>query len=160
MSPDQPDIWTTGPGPEMGSWSPDTSEWPVELLFRLTLEGAAEPEHVFSTPWGVRRETRAVSGRFEGPRLKGTVMPGLANDWGFATDDGVAGVDANIVLMTDDDQPVFMTCYGRMGADRRFRISPMFEASDGPLVWLTKVQAIGVGGAEGNDLVVDVFALK
>lgn len=160
MSLEKSGFWASGPGPLIGSWSSDTREWPVELLFKLTLIGAAEPEHVFTTPWGVRRETRAVQGHFAGPLLNGTVMPGLANDWGCATNDGIAGIDANIVLMTDDQQPIFMTCYGRKGTDGRVHISPMFEASDGPLAWLTQVQAIGVGGAEGDDLVMNIFALK
>jgi hypothetical protein len=40
------------------------------------------------------------------------------------------------------------------------RIAPLFEVSDGPHVWLTQVQAVGLGNTQGEDLHVDVYALK
>lgn len=148
----------SGPHPE---WpSSDLTEWPAEFLFRLTLTGGGQPEYSFITPWGGRRETRARGGSFVGPRLSGSVVEGLANDWGFASDDGIAGIDANILLRSDDGVPIFMSCYGRTGADGRVRISPLFEAPDGPCAWLTEIQAVGVGDAQGDDLVLDIFALR
>ena len=137
----------------------EITELPAEFLFRLVLTGSAQPEYSFDTPWGQRRETRARGGTFAGPRLSGIVVEGLANDWGFATDDGIAGIDANMLLRTDDGIPVFMTFYGRMGTDGAVRISPLFEAPDGALAWLTEIQAVGTGRAAGNDLVIDVYAV-
>lgn len=138
---------------------PPTSH-PVEFLFTLRLTGAAEAEHVFSTPWGQRRETRASGGSFAGPRVSGEVLKGLANDWGMLGDDGTIGLDTNLVLRSEGGEPLFMTFRGRAGADGRWRIAPQFEAGYGPLEWLTEVQGIGVGGPDGEDLVFDIFAIK
>src|ERR1700712_1413888 len=125
-------------------------ELPVEFLFTLRLNGSAKPEHQFKTAWGERRETRARGGSFEGPRLSGEVLDGLANDWGSVSENGIGGFDANIVLRTRGGEPIFMPFYGRQDLDGRVRISPMFEASDGPYAWLTEIQAIGIGAAQGD----------
>jgi hypothetical protein len=135
-------------------------ELPVDFLFTLRLNGSARPEHLFDTPWGQRRETRARGGSFSGPRLAGEVLDGLANDWGAVSADGIGAFDANIVLRTDDGEAIFMPFYGREDRDGRVRISPLFEASDGKYAWLTEIQAVGVGGAEGDDLVLDIYAVK
>jgi hypothetical protein len=135
------------------------TELPAEFLFTLTLTGGAEPEYSFATPWGRRRETRARGGSFVGPRLSGSVVEGLANDWGMVADNGIAGIDANILLRTLEGQPVFVTCYGRAGTDGKVRISPIFEAPDGPLAWLTEIQAVGTGSRNGDDLVLDIYAV-
>jgi len=135
-------------------------ELPVEFLFGLTLPGFAKSQHEFSTAWGRRRLTRGSGGFFKGPRVEGEVIGGLANDWGAATDEGLIGIDAQMVLRTTDGTPIFMTYLGRIGADGRMRIAPLFEVSDGPHVWLTQVQAVGLGNTQGEDLHVDVYALK
>ncbi|MFC4595734.1 DUF3237 domain-containing protein [Sphingobium tyrosinilyticum] len=133
---------------------------PVEFLFTLRLNGSRKPEYQFDTPWGTRRETRARGGTFEGPRLSGEVLDGLANDWGSVSESGIGAFDANITLRTSDGEPIFMPFYGRQDADGRVRISPMFEASHGPNAWLTEIQAIGIGGPEGDDLVIDIYAVQ
>jgi hypothetical protein len=133
---------------------------PVEFVFNLRLTGAAQPEYVFDTPWGGRRETRARGGSFAGPRLSGSVVQGLANDWGAVTQDGIVGFDANLVLKTEDGEPLFMTFRGRANASGQYRIAPQMEASHGPLAWLTEIQYIGVGGTDGDDLVFDIYAIK
>jgi hypothetical protein len=133
---------------------------PVEFLFTLELTGAAEPEHTFTTSWGGRRATRAQGGSFAGPRLQGEVVKGLANDWGACGADGALGVDAHVVLRTSDGAPILMSFLGRVDDERHVRISPVFETSTGPYDWLTEIQAVGVGGPRGDDLVIDVYALK
>jgi hypothetical protein len=136
------------------------TEVPAEFLFTLTLTGAAQPDYAFDTAWGRRRETRVKGGRFEGRQLSGVVLEGLANDWGTVSSEGTIGIDSNIVLRTDDGEPLFMTCRGRGNGGGKFRIAPMFEASDGPLAWLTEIQAVGVGEARGDDLVFKIYAVK
>ena len=131
----------------------------VDFLFALTLKGACAPQHPFATPWGDRRLTRAAGGSFVGPRIWGQVIQGLANDWG-AAGDGYVGIDAQVVLRTHDGTPILASFYGRVDADGRARISPVFEVDAGPYGWLNEIQALGVGGPRGEDLQFDVYAMK
>jgi hypothetical protein len=136
-------------------------EFLVEFLFSLTLKGAASAEHDFETPWGRRRAGRSLGGAFEGPRLKGEVVEGLANDWGaVSADRRFTGLDAQIVLRTDDGVAILSNFHGRRDEGGTIRISPLFEVDDGPYGWLNQIQAIGLGGPVGNDLRFDVYALK
>ena len=48
----------------------------TEFLFGLTLE--VEVSNLGDTPYGGRRVGRFGPGSFEGPKLKGTVLPGGA----------------------------------------------------------------------------------
>ena len=137
----------------------ETVELPVEFLFTLRLAGAGAPDHAFDTPWGERRETRVMGGSFAGPRLSGEVVEGLANDWGAIAEDGTVGIDANLVLRTEEGEAIFIAMRGRQGADGHAHVAPIFESSDGPNAWLTEVMCIGSGKPEGGDLVLDIYAI-
>jgi hypothetical protein len=50
---------------------------------------------------GGRRIVPITGGNFEGPRLRGTVLPGGA-DWQILRGDGVAELEARYTLQTDD----------------------------------------------------------
>jgi hypothetical protein len=52
------------------------SEIKTEFLFRIALE--VEVLNLGDTPYGSRRVGRFGTGSFEGPKLKGTVLPGPA----------------------------------------------------------------------------------
>jgi hypothetical protein len=136
------------------------TDLPVEFLFTLRLNGCAQANYQFVTPWGERRETRARGGSFEGPRLSGEVIEGLANDWGAVSDSGIGMLDANITLRTTDGEAIFMSFYGRSDQEGRVRVSPMFEASHGSYAWLTEIQAIGIGGADKDDLVLEIYSVQ
>lgn len=132
---------------------------PGDYLFTLRFSGAAAPEHVFDTPWGARRAARLDSGSFAGPRLSGTIASGLANDWGSVSASGTTGFDAEVVLRTDGGEAILMAFHGRQGDDGKARIAPLFEASDGPNAWLSERMTVGVGGRDGDDLVLDIYAI-
>jgi hypothetical protein len=48
-------------------------------------------------PLGERRIVAILGGKFEGPLMRGTVLPG-GNDWQIVRDDGVLDVDARYAL--------------------------------------------------------------
>src|ERR1700744_6098998 len=68
------------------------------LTMKLAVNGM---QAVGDTPSGNRRIGLVAGGTFEGPKLKGTVLPGGA-DWIIVRPDGVTTLDVRIVLQTDD----------------------------------------------------------
>ncbi|MGD0108185.1 MAG: DUF3237 domain-containing protein, partial [Rhodopila sp.] len=68
------------------------------LTLRLAVSGM---QPIGDTPAGNRRIGLVAGGTFEGPKLKGTVLPG-GSDWIIGRPDGVTALDVRIVLQTDD----------------------------------------------------------
>jgi uncharacterized protein DUF3237 len=104
-------------------------------------------------------------GVFEGPRLKGRVLPG-GSDWIAVRCGGVLIQDVRIVLQTEGGQNILMSyrsmrygpedviekVNGGEDPDPRkyyFRTQPIFEAPNGEHDWLNKLMALGVGRENG-----------
>jgi hypothetical protein len=120
----------------------------LEPLFEITAE-IAPPILIADTPDGTRVVVHVTGGKFEGPRLKGTVLAS-GGDWFLVRPDGVGVIDVRLVLKTDDDENIYMTYTGRgkMGATGLTGIStaPVFAASiKGKYAWLNGVQAFAEG---------------
>ncbi len=58
------------------------------------------------TPAGRRRIVTVKGGRFEGPRLRGTVLPG-GGDWLVERSDSVRALDVRITLRTGDGHLIY-----------------------------------------------------
>src|SRR5437879_2425822 len=115
-------------------------------------------------PLGRRILFGAAGGTFEGPRLRGEVMPG-GGDWALFRADGAMTLDVRLTLRTNDDALVHMTYGGRwitppeLRADmadpaRRlqvdpsryyFRTNPLFETCAPQYGWLNNIVCIGSG---------------
>ena len=78
----------------------------TEFLFTIALE--VEVSNLGDTPYGSRRIFRLDTGSFEGPKLKGTVLPGGAC-WMLMRRDDVLEIEARITLETDDKQQIYMS---------------------------------------------------
>jgi hypothetical protein len=61
----------------------------------------APPRDIGATPRGTRRYYPVIRGSFEGPRLRGEVLPD-GGDWLLMRPDGVLEQDVRITLKTDD----------------------------------------------------------
>ena len=113
-------------------------------------------------PQGTRTIVQVVGGRFEGPRVKASVqMP--AGDWITNRADGSYRLDVRLTLKTDDGALVLVTYNGigqTTNAGASLRIAPLFETGDSRYVWLTRLQAIGVGERVGTTVKYDIYALK
>ena len=84
------------------------------------------PQKLGAVPHGARVIAPITSGTFEGPRLRGTVLPGggdwtlLRSDgvleldlrWTLLRSDGVLELDLRITLETDDGALISMTSFG------------------------------------------------
>lgn len=146
------------------------SEIKTEFMFAITLE--VDVLNLGDTPYGSRRVGRFGAGSFEGPQLKGQVLPGGAC-WMLMRRDDVLEIEARITLKTDDQQHIYMTWKGfRHGpkdiidrlnrgeavdpATYYFRTTPYFETSSEKYDWLNRICSIatGVRAAKGRSFQV------
>ena len=59
-------------------------------------------QSIGAVPHGTRRTATVGGGRFEGPRLRGTILPSGSADWLLLRSDGVLELDLRCTLRTDD----------------------------------------------------------
>jgi hypothetical protein len=115
-----------------------------ELLMDLILD--TQPANNIGSI-GVNRVIVPVSGgTFDGPKLKGTVLPG--GDWIVRRPDGSSVLDVRIILETGDAQKIYMQYRGisytpKDGA-QYWRIVPVFETGADKYLWLNNIVAVGV----------------
>ncbi len=77
----------------------------TEFLFTLALEVPVLA--LGDTPYGERRIARFAGGTFDGPRLRGKLLPGRAG-WMLLRRDNVLDIEVRIILETDDQQTIYM----------------------------------------------------
>jgi len=136
------------------------------MTVRIT---AAPPQQLRAVPHGTRSIVPVTGGDFEGPRLRGVVLPG-GGDWLLLRSDGVLELDLRITLETDDHALIYMTFQGlRHGppdviaalgrgevvdpARYYFRTVPRFETSAEKYAFLNRIVAVGVGEARPDGAV-------
>jgi hypothetical protein len=137
------------------------STLPVSFLFRITLETDGAPVMAPNGPQGARMMVGVRGGRFEGPRLSGTVVP-PGGDWATQRPDGSIKLDVRLTLRTEDGAVILVT-YNGIGVvedgQLKARSAPLFETGDERYAWLNHVQAVGIGGLAGTSVAYDVYAL-
>jgi hypothetical protein len=121
------------------------------LEVRATLD---TPIVVGDVPEGKRRVVPVTGGTFEGPTLRGTLLPGGA-DWQYLRGDGVMIVEAQYLLRTEDGVIIQVNNRGmRHGpedvmlrlsagaavdpAEYYFRATPRLSAPAGRYDWLNR----------------------
>ena len=107
------------------------------------------------TPYGGRNIIPISGGTFEGPGIKGTIVPG-GWDWQLVRADGCVDVHADYMLKTDDGVIINVVnngalCLPKPGQPpRAARTSPRFEAPLGKYEWLGQTAFVGtLEGAKG-----------
>jgi hypothetical protein len=128
------------------------------MTVRIT---AAPPQKLGTVPHGSRIIVPVTGGDFEGPRLRGKILPG-GGDWLLLRADGVLELDLRITLETDDHALIYMTFQGlRHGppdaiaalgrgevvdpARYYFRTVPRFETSAETYGFLNRIMTVGFG---------------
>src|SRR5258707_947673 len=81
------------------------------LLMTLQVE-VAPPQRVGAVPHGTRAIAAITGGHFEGPKLRGKVLPGGA-DWTLLRSDGVLELALRIPLETDGGALIYLPSVGR-----------------------------------------------
>jgi hypothetical protein len=119
------------------------------------------PQKLGAVPHGTRAFAPIAGGTFQGPRLRGKVLPGGA-DWTLLRSDGVLELDLRITLETDDGALIYMTSFGlRHGPPEvlaalsrgeavdpskyYFRTTPRFETSAPQYGFLNRLLAVSSG---------------
>src|SRR5262249_17891012 len=122
---------------------------------------AAPPQKLGTVPHGIRTIIPVIGGDFEGPRLRGKILPG-GGDWLVLRSDGVLELDLRITLEHHDHALFKMTFQGlRHGppeviaalgrgevvdpASYYFRTVPRFETSTEKYAFLNRIVTVGVG---------------
>ena len=143
----------------------------TEFLFTLALE--IQVSNLGETPYGNRRIFHFDGGSFEGPKLKGKVLPGGGGS-SLIRRDEVLEVDVRLSLETEDMHQISMAWKGlRHGpkevmdrlyrgeiVDPRsyyFRTTPYFETSSEKYGWMNRICAIATGSLGANARTLDVF---
>src|SRR5437763_1116425 len=121
----------------------------MDSRFLMTLQVAVVgAQKIGAVPHGTRVTAPITSGHFEGPRLRGKVLPG-GGDWTLLRGDGVLELDLRVTLETDDGALVHMTFEGirddAAPGGPYFRTLPRFETAEPKYAFLNRLLAVGVG---------------
>jgi hypothetical protein len=142
-------------------------------LFTLTAQVPSIVD-LGATPNGHRRIATVTGGRFDGDRLRGTILAAPGGDWLLLRPDGATVLDVRLTLETDDQQLIYMTYRGlrhgpaavmaQLGrgeavdpASYYFRTTPVFETSAPRYDWLNRIISVATGRREAAGPIYEVF---
>lgn len=151
------------------------------LLFTLRLDlDSAGTQVIGVVPGGQRINVPVRGGSFEGPQLRGQVLPGA--DSVLLRDDGATLIDVRLALKTDDGAVISVRCEG-LAVGRRpdgtptdglnrfrrrelvpddelyIRATPRFETGDGRYGWLNTIVAVSKGSRDAQGPFYQVFEI-
>jgi hypothetical protein len=141
----------------------------LEFAFEVRAE-VADPTVVGELPTGTRRIIDILGGTFEGPEIRGTLLPGGA-DWQLIQEDGFTDIDARYTLETDDGHLIYVSNIGirhassdvmaKLNAGETvdpsliyFRAVPRFEVAAPELEWLMRSIFIATGERYPNGVII------
>lgn len=145
----------------------------LEFIFEATVT-LDPPREVGITKYGKRRIIGINGGTFEGPDIKGVVLPGGA-DWQTVRKDGTADLVANYSLQTDDGVIIYIQNEGIRTAapevlarlakgedvppsEYYMRTSAKFEVETGSKYdWLNKLVVISTGIRKANSVILHFY---
>lgn len=148
-----------------------------QLEFLYELSAYLElPLAIGECPHGNRQIVYVTGGSFEGPRLKGKVLPG-GGDWLLVRPDGVGELDVRATLQTDDGALIYVTYRGYLTKiaellprwmageqipheEYYFVVTPYYETSAAQSAWLQQVVVIGMGSLIQGGVRYQVFAVR
>ena len=110
------------------------------------------------TPFGGRNRIPITGGHFEGPAIKGTVLPGGA-DWQLIRNDGAVNLEADYMLQADDGTLIHVHNHA-VAVGAYLRCAPVFEAPIGKHDWLNKAIFVGTVTVEPDGKAVRVRVYK
>ena len=147
----------------------------LEFVFEMRVT-VAQPVDFGVMDHGRRRVIEITGGTFEGPDIKGRVMPGGA-DWQSIQEDGFSRLDTRYALETDAGELIYVQNFGLRHAPPEvmeqlnagqavdpalvyFRTIPTFETSSPDLQWLVRSVFIGVGERYPDDVRIRFWRVK
>lgn len=147
----------------------------LEFAFEVVAE-VGPPLDLGILSQGRRRIIPITGGRFEGPSIRGRILPGGA-DWQILRADGMAELDARYTLETEEGALISVSNRGmRHGppevmrklnagepVDPRsyyFRTVASFETSAPACEWLTRSIFLGVAERRPNQAIVRIWRVR
>lgn len=146
-----------------------------EFIFEATVT-LDPPREVGMTKYGKRRIIGINGGTFEGPNMKGIVLPGGA-DWQTVRADGTADLVAKYSLQTDDGTIIFIENTGIRTAkpevlarlakgedvpssEYYMRTAASFEVNrDSEYSWLNNSVVISTGVRKANSVILHFYKI-
>lgn len=166
---------------------PGAAEWDangppdLEFLFEARVQLHLPATSVGQMPEGQRVIFLIKGGTFEGPRLRGRVVPDTGADWVLIRPNGTSHLDVRFCLETHDGAWIYLHWQGRFwsapedaeyalditkpddpaGAWRYyFRAAPQFETGDARYAWLNDMMAVTKSRTGDGCAIHRVFAVK
>jgi hypothetical protein len=147
----------------------------LTFAFELRVQ-VGPPLVVGQVAGGTRRIVQILGGSFEGPGIKGKVVPGGA-DWQMIQADGFSALDTRYTLETDKGQTIYVQNAGVRHAPPDvmakllagqpvdpatvyFRTVPRFETAAADLQWLARSVFIGTGERNPSDVLIRFFKVE
>ena len=140
------------------------------MMLQVKVAGA---QKIGPVPHGTRLTAPITDGHFEGPRLRGKVLPG-GGDWTLLRGDGVLELDLRLTLETDDGALIHMTSFGvRHGPSEvlaaltrgervdpstyYFRTTPRFETANPKYAFLNRLLAVSSGDRRAEGPIYTIY---
>ncbi|TMA86832.1 MAG: DUF3237 domain-containing protein [Deltaproteobacteria bacterium] len=140
------------------------------MMLQVKVAGA---QKIGPVPHGTRLTAPITDGHFEGPRLRGKVLPG-GGDWTLLRGDGVLELDLRLTLETDDGALIHMTSFGvRHGPPEvlaaltrgervdpstyYFRTTPRFETANPKYEFLNRLLAVSSGDRRAEGPIYTIY---
>ena len=150
----------------------------LEPAFTARLDFGAGPRTRFAPAYAefTRGFVAVVGGEIAGPRLEGRVVPYSGGDWPRIWASGLIEFEAHYMLEAADGTPIYIHNRGiawsnpevmaRIEAgesvdpqDNYCRITPRFEAPQGPHDWLNRTIFVGAAERRGSSTFFDYYAV-
>ncbi|WP_404900442.1 DUF3237 domain-containing protein [Priestia filamentosa] len=118
----------------------------MSFNFNFVMEALVEVggvQEIGEIPFGLRRIIPITGGTFEGPQIKGIILPGGA-DWQIVRPDGIREIEARYTLETDCGSKIYVVNKGLINGQSNnpktfyFKATPRFEVSGEKYAWLTR----------------------
>jgi hypothetical protein len=126
---------------------------------------------------GRRRIVPLSGGRFVGPELNGTLLPGASADWQILLPDGTALGDIRYTLRSDQGELLYVRSQGvrhgspevlgRLGrredvdaSEYVFRTTTQIETAAARLDWMNKGVFVSVGGRSPGGVIYEVYLVE
>ena len=148
----------------------------LELAFHVRLDFAEGPRTRFTPAYTqfTRGYVGLEGGEVSGPLLSGRVMPHSGGDWPRFWADGLVEFEAHYMLEAGDGTPIYIhnrgiaysspDAFARIEAgetvppeENYLRVTPRFEAPEGPHNWLNRTIFVGVAERRGNSTFFDYY---
>ncbi len=160
------------------------AEIKTEFLFELRIpQSQSALVDMGQTPTSRLMYAVADSGTFQGPKLKGVIIPMSGGDWSRVRLDMSIAIDVRLCLATDDGANIYLTYQGILAADSPenfqymidftkkddpdaaahryyYRTTVQFETGAERYAWLNRTVAIGSGRSGDNCAIYEIFAVK